>query len=315
MQIETVSRLDDRHLTQLRELLEAAARADGHEPIGERKSLRLRRGGDPDAAVLAFDTGRLVGYAHVVTYHEGAQRRASCEIVVHPDQRRRGVGRRLFERVMSVARQQQVRRVDLWAYNHAAATAEIAAAFELLPTRRLLHLHRHMAGPVRTPTPPGVRLRSFQPVDDDEALLALNNRIFAGHPENGAWTLDDLRARMEQPFDPDDVLMLEADGALAGFCWMKVRDLEAEGRAGEIYVIGTAPEAQGRGLGRYLLTEGLARLHRRAADVAAIYVDESNQVAVALYESMAFHHHHVDVCYSRDLSLDGAVGPPAEVAA
>jgi hypothetical protein len=33
--------------------------------------------------------------------------------------------------------------------------------------------------------------------------------------------------------------------------------------------------------------------------VAAIYVDETNVPALALYESNGFHHHHVDVCYSR----------------
>jgi mycothiol synthase len=163
---------------------------------------------------------------------------------------------------------------------------------------------------------PGAALRAVRPGVDDEAWLALNNRIFAGHPENGEWTLDDLRGRMAQTwFDANDVLLLEADGALAGFCWLKVEERDNEGRVGEIYVIGIAPEQRGRGLARYLLGSALQHLRTRAADVAAIYVDESNEAAVSLYETSGFHYHHVDVCYSRDLTADAslAAAPPAAI--
>jgi mycothiol synthase len=314
MHIETLSRLDDSQLPPLRDLLAAAARADGHEPVGEHKFLRLRRGGAPDAAIVAREDSRWLGYAHVVAYGEGAARRACCEIVVHPDARACGVGTMMFERALDVAREQGAGRMDLWAYNHGAASAETAAAFAMVPSRRLLHLHRHLREAPRAPAAHGVRLRTFAPGADDDAWLDLNNRIFGHHPENGAWTIDDLHARIEQPwFDPSSFLLLEVDGALAGFCWLKVRDVEGEGRVGEIYVIGVAPEAQGRGLGRYLLAQGLAELRRRAVDVAAIYVEESNERAVALYEATGFHHHHVDVCYSLDLA--GARGLAEGVAA
>lgn len=302
--IEIVSQLDARHLEQLPALIDAATRADGHEPLGEHKFLRLRRGDDLAAAVLAFEDGRLAGYAHTVTYGEGPVRRASCEFVVHPDLRRRGVGRLLLSHAIMHAHSQRARRLDLWAYNDSAASARIAAQFGFWPSRRLLHLHRHMLDVPPVPERPGVAVRAFIPGRDDAAWLALNNRIFAAHPENGAWTLDDLRARMAQPwFDPDDMLLLEADGALAGFCWLKLEQRPAEGRVGEIYVVGTAPEHQGRGLGKLLLARGLAHLARRAADLAAIYVDDSNRPALALYEAAAFHHHHVDVCYARDLAV------------
>lgn len=303
--IEIVSQLNPQHLAQLPQLLEAATRADGHEPLGEHKFLRLQRGEDLGAAVLAFDDAELTGYAHTVTYGTGAERRASCEFVVHPQFRRRGVGRMLLVQAIDHAHTKSARRLDLWAYNDNPASARMAAEFGFRPTRRLLHLHRHMRNVPVAPTPSGASLRGFAAGVDDETLLALNNHIFAGHPENGHWTLDDLRARMAQPwFNPADVLMVEIGGVLAGFCWLKIENRGGDdGRVGEIYVIGTLPEFQGRGLGRYLVAQALARLLERDVETAAIYVDQSNETAIRLYESSQFHYHHVDICYTRDLPL------------
>jgi mycothiol synthase len=310
--VEIVSQLETQHLEQLPELLGAAACVDGHEPLGEHKFLRLQRGDDLAAAVLAFEEHQLAGYAHTITYGSDEQRRASCEFVVHPGFRRRGLGRMLLSHAIMHAQRQAARRMDLWAYNDTGASQRIAAQFGFTPVRRLLHLHRHMRSAPAAPSLAGASLRAFRPGEDDERWLALNNRIFAAHPENGHWSLDDLRARMAQPwFDPGDMLLLDVESELAGFCWLKIEERAGEGRVGEIYVIGTAPEHQGRGLGRYLLAHALRRLRERQADVAAIYVDASNGAAVGLYESSGFHYHHVDVCYSRELRSDEATSDVA----
>jgi GNAT superfamily N-acetyltransferase len=55
------------------------------------------------------------------------------------------------------------------------------------------------------------------------------------------------------------------------------------------------------GLGRFLLSRALSHLHERDVDAVAVYVDQSNTRGVALYWSLDFHHHHVDVCYSLPL--------------
>lgn len=300
--IEIVSQLETRHMEQLPRLLDAATRADGHEPLGEHKFLRLQRGDDLSLAVLAFEDGELAGYAHTVTYGDGDARRSSCELVVDPPRRRRGVGRMLLSHAIMTAHTKGARELDLWAYNDTAASQCMAGQFGFSPARRLLHLHRHMRSAPPASSVAGVTIRPVRPGADDEAWLALNNRIFAGHPENGRWSLPDLRARMDQPwFRADDVLMLEVGGVLAGFCWLKIEERAPEGRVGEIYVIGVAPERRGAALGRHLLACALARLRERDAAIAAIYVDQSNESAVDLYTSSGFHYHHVDVCYTRAL--------------
>jgi mycothiol synthase len=299
--VNVISRLETGHVDELEELFDAAMAVDDHEPIGEHKFLRMQHGGDLAIGFMAYEGERLVGYAHTLTFGEREERRVSCEMVVHPGCRRTGIGRTLLEYVVRHAESQNARRLDAWAYSDSPASRQFAATAGLTDTRRLLHMHRHPGPPPVVAHPEGTAVRAFRP-GEDEAWLALNNRIFEGHPENGNWTMEDFQARAVQPwFDPQDLLMLEVDGGLAGFCWVKVEDRGDEGRVGEIYVIGTAPEYHGRGLGRYLLGEALRHLSGRDVRAVAVYVDQSNERAVALYWSFEFHHHHVDVLYSLPL--------------
>lgn len=300
--VKVITRLEGQQIERLEDLIEAATEADGHDPIGEHKFLRLKHGDDLAMGVLAYEEGELVGYGHTLIFGTGEERRVSCELIVHPQFRGGGIGRILLDRIIQHAESEGARRLDMWAYNDHPAARAIASEYGFEETRRLLHMHRHPGLPPVPDRPEGASVRPFRTGEDEAVWLDLNNRIFADHPENGSWTIDDLRARMAQPwFRPDDLLILEVDGVPAGFHWLKVTEKPGEGMVGEVYIIGTAPEYHGRGLGRYLLAEGLTHLSERGVDAVAVYVDQANERAVALYWSFEFHHHHVDVLYSLSL--------------
>ena len=80
--------------------------------------------------------------------------------------------------------------------------------------------------------------------------------------------------------------------------WLKVDGETAKlGKIGEFYAVAVAPEAQGTGLGRGLVNAGLARLETTGISVSSLYVEGENTAALALYRSVGFVNHTVDVQY------------------
>lgn len=172
------------------------------------------------------------------------------------------------------------------------------ATRDLDVTRRLHQMRVDL--PLNEPEP--ATTRDFRPGHDDEAFLAVNNRAFHWHPEQGNWSEADLRAAMAQDwFDPQGCRILDLDdtGSVDGFCWMKPHDSNPP--MGEIYVIALDPKCQGRGLGAPLAAAGLDWIWRHHdVSLGMLYVEADNDAAVALYRSMGFVIDHTDL---------GVVGP------
>ncbi|WP_034489923.1 mycothiol synthase [Actinomadura oligospora] len=273
--------------SQIVELIEAATKADGVGPLSEHAMLALKAG---HTGVVVRENETVVGYAHLDPATD--EEPASGELVVHPEHRRRGFGRRLVREL----KEQADGPLRVWAHGDLPAAARLGESEGMTRSRVLFQMRKSADDPmIDVVPPPGVTIRTFRPGQDEEAWLEVNARAFATHPEQGQWTIDDVRAReAESWFDPEGFFLAERDGRLIGFHWTKTHP---DG-LGEVYVIGVDPSAQGIGLGRTLTLTGLHHLRDRGVPAILLYVDEDNPGAVHLYETLGFARYAVDVMYA-----------------
>lgn len=146
--------------------------------------------------------------------------------------------------------------------------------------------------------PSGLTTRSFTPDDIDE-FVAVNNRAFDWHPEQGGLTHSQVESSMGEPwFSADGFRLLHAEdtGALIGFCWTKIHR-DAEPNLGEIYVIAVDPSQHGKGLGKPMTLAGLEWLSLQGLTAGMLYVESDNERANATYRAIGFSRHHTDRAY------------------
>ena len=283
--------LDAAQVSEVLALVGAARLADGVAPLSEHGLLHLRYDGTGD--FIAAADGDIAGYAYLDPPSAGEEEgEIAGELVVHPDRRRRRLGRALAGELTATAGGHALR---LWAHGDLPAAAALARAAGFERFRALWQMRRPLREPLaQLVLPAGRTLRTFVPGQDEDDWLSLNGRAFAKHPEQGGWTRHDLELREREPwFDPAGFFIAERDGQMAGFHWTKVHDPTL----GEVYVVGVDPAEQGSGLGRALTLAGLQHLRDLGVARAMLYVDEDNVPAIRMYEALGFTRATVDAMY------------------
>jgi len=298
--------LSNDDLVAVTRLHDAAEAADGHPALNEAVWRDLDRPRASDSAgVLATASagGPLVGFAHVARSDSFSPPHWAVGIVVAPDARDGAVARALLERAADHVRAHGGGTAVLWLLDPDAALDAAATDAGFRRERELLQ--QRVPLPVREEPrwPDGITVRTFVPGQDDTAWLEVNNRAFADHPEQGGWTEETLRRRLDEPwFDPAGFLLALDAAGLAGFCWTKVHPATPdEPEQGEIFVIGVDPDRQGIGLGRALVVGGLAHLAGRGIGTGMLFVDAANTGAVHLYEAIGFRTQRSDRSYAREV--------------
>ncbi|WP_183086145.1 mycothiol synthase [Mycetocola tolaasinivorans] len=275
----------------LSDLISRAHATDNQPPFNDQTRIALATG-SAQIITAENEAGTLLG----VAVRDGA----GFEAVIDPSARGLGHGGALIAALLDTPGGAEI--TSAWAHGDHPGAAALARRHAFSRKRVLYRLARALdAG---TPsdardTPPSLAITTFDADRDADDWVALNARVFATHPEQGAILRADLDARIaEDWFDPRSFLLVRdaATHALIAYNWLKI---EPGSEDGEIYVIGVAEEAAGRGLGRHLMNAGLARFVELGLSTASLYVDDSNAGAVALYRSLGFETDTVDVQYRR----------------
>jgi mycothiol synthase len=272
-------------------ITEKSRRIDGQPPFSDQSLVDLVSG--RRRLITAAIDGRPSAAAILTVDAEATQSTPTeAELVVDPDARHRGLGGQLLRELIDAAPGELL----IWAHGDHPDARSLAARLGFTPVRELLQLRAAVTAATPPLGEPTGTMSAFRPGVDDAEWLALNARSFVDHPEQGSLLQADLDARVAETwFDPDDFLVArDESGSMVGFCWLKVEDA-----IGEFYAVGVDPGLQGVGLGRRLVNAGLTRLAERGIRVASLYVEGDNARAVALYRSVGFDSHSIDIQYSR----------------
>ncbi|MFC4377191.1 mycothiol synthase [Nocardia halotolerans] len=290
-------RVDPATAERVGALLDRVRAADGVAPVSEQAVLSLGEA-DPGAKhLLAERAGELVGYANLVAAHDDHP--AMAEVAVDPSARGAGIGADLVRTALAEGGPD----ARVWAHGDLPAAKALAASLGLGTARELWQMRRSLMTPElpAVEVPADVVLRTYAGPGDDAELLRVNNAAFAWHPEQGGWTERDIAARRaESWFDPDGLFLafdVTDPTRLLGFHWTKAHPDAAP--AGEVYVVGIDPAAQGRGLGRLLTLAGLHHLRSTGLSEVLLYTEADNHAAVRTYTKLGFAPAHIDVAYAR----------------
>lgn len=311
--------------TEIRRLLDTVATADGVAAVGEHVILRLeaRRSVvdqiEPVQADVASEHfivrdagGGLVGYAHLDT--EGANVGAPlvAELAVHPQHRRQGVGARLVEALLERA-ELPVNGVltepreagsagdvlRIWSHSEHPGALRLAQRYGFVQVRELWRMGRELTGAdlPEPELPADVTIRAFRVGADETAVVGVNRRAFSWHPEQGAMTERDLRAKQRADwFDPAGFLLaVDSSDRILGFHWTKVHP---DG-TGEVYVVGVDPGTHGKGLGTALTLAGLRHLRGVGCAEVILYVEADNPAAIKVYQRLGFGRRASDIQFGR----------------
>ena len=263
-------------LAVITDVRRACLAADGHDPVDESVHLRLKNHGLAETSVWVDDDG-------FAMRHRGA-----LDLAVAPGSRGQGLGGRLAAEAMA-----EPGDLTAWSHGDHPAARRIGERLGFRRSRELWVMRRPTVVPLPAEeAPPGVTIRAFDGPSDADALLAVNAAAFAGHPEQGAMSAEDLAERMAEPwFDPAGLLLaVGSEGDVLGFHWTKRHDQDH----GEVYVLGVSPAAHGRGLGRALTLAGLRHLADRRTAEVHLFVESDNGPALRLYSGLGFTHDRRD---------------------
>ena len=288
--------LESARLEELAELVNAIAAADGSGEYVDLEGIRRLAGTADGCGVWKGD--RLVGYSLV-----------DDEMVkggVHPEHRRQGIGRPLFEWATRRASESNTTvDVELQSTNSGARVLALVHGFK--PTRYYSSMQRpYSEPPIAGHLAEGFRLIPFG-TEYDEPLRLTYNEVSADHWGTESKTEDDWQTWFTgyRGFRPAlSRLVLDADRIAAyTLAYEYPADTEATG-VRELWIgqVGTRREYRGRGLASAVMAEVLRAGEDAGFGRAGLNVDAASPTdAQRLYERLGFRTVHTKILYRLEL--------------
>jgi mycothiol synthase len=274
---------EESDLDALVELYRACDPLDAPGTVSDREDVAWRwRTAEFDRrkdAWVARTGGRVVAYGWVF---EGL-----ADVRVHPDQRGRGLGRRM----LALAEERAAAQGSRDGFLRQNVTNLMPDARALLEANGYAYSHHYTLMAIDLPQrpdvpapPEGVTVRAYRLGPDDATVHAAFNRAWSQY-EGDRWEPEPLERWMDavesEDFDPRHWHVATEDDDVIAFCLG-----ERYGEHGWIQYLGTVPEQRGRGLGRVMLLRGFATFRDDGVRRVDLTASSSNTPAArALYDS------------------------------
>ncbi len=270
---------------------------------------------------LVWDDEELIGYGEVF----GQRRVREVHSVwlggtVHPDHRRRDLGRGLLRWQLERAEGLHAERHPAVAATVMCGVSETNVSLQALARTEGLEEIRFwfdMVRPLENPDPPlppvraaaGLQVEAYDTSRDEEVRQA-HNTAFRGHFGSTERDPEEWRGYFtgSRAFRPELSLLAVTDdkqAAIAGYllAYAFEADMVASGRR-EVYIgqLGTLPTFRGRGVGSALMATALANWSAAGHQDAYLGVDAANGTgALGLYERAGFTVHKRSTSWGRRL--------------
>ncbi|MFH8516308.1 GNAT family N-acetyltransferase [Streptomyces gelaticus] len=281
-----------------------------------------RSGGSHRLAWLASDhAGSPLGSAFLRVFtREGQDHLAELELHVHPAERRKGVGSRLFGAAVAAAREEGRRSVIAQVEADSPGDGFLRAKGlrkVLTLTYVRLSLAKADTGALRRAVGqphPGYRLISWEGTVPDELApaFAASRRAMDDMPMDDtdfgtvAWDVDRVRSAAAAVAARGDLLHTvaaidESDATIVGFTELVVPG-DGKGDA-QHYGTGVLPEHRGHGLGRWMKARSVLRARESHPDLEGLLTDtaDSNTHMRRINDELGYEPTHKSVEYQLDL--------------
>ncbi len=264
--------------------------AEKQEPIGRPVTPQAiaeklsRPGFSTEHDLLVVEkTGEIIGFVDMLP--ELDIERVIVDCWLRPEHRRKGLGKKLLDFAMKHAGKLGARFLHVNVREDNAVAGTVLSKLGFVCVRRFLELRLDLNKAGRQELERAFCECRYLREGEEEMLTQIQNLSFAGHWGYNPNTVEAMAYSISLSHrSPKDIVLACDQDEVIGYCWTEV----TSGGQGRIFMIGSAPDYRGKGIGRKLLLAGLANLKNKGAGEVWLTVDSENKAACSLYELIGF---------------------------
>ena len=255
---------------------------------------------------VAEKDGVFAGYAAAL---EQPSQRCTLYVVVHPSQRRKGLGTQLLELVLSRAREVDSKTILVYANEHNMASNLFLKyhGFDKVGSSGAMKAPASLEIP-SFELPAGFTLKRYSEVNDPLILLSALNDCYLdmwGHQYRDKPTEEELRSpRFLNYYNADDVLLLfDSKNAISGICSLKPEGKRDENNNSTdlLDAPGVIKKYREQGYQRQLVLAGIRRLRQNGTRTITLEFWGDDEKALSIYQGLGFELVNQFLAYHKEL--------------